>query len=121
LDRNAAILFLDADDWLAEDALSRLAAALDASPQAIAAVGPYTVAPSRIVRRPPSGDLLQRLLVCNLFANGGHLLLRSEALRMAGGFVTGIAYGEDWALPHRLQGRFTKSPPRTGAVRWQTR
>jgi glycosyltransferase involved in cell wall biosynthesis len=114
LDRSAAILFLDADDWLAPDALSRLAATLDASRGAIAAVGPFAVAPSRIVRRPPSGDLLQRLLVRNLFANGGHLLLRSEALRMAGGFVTGIAYGEDWEFWIRiaLQGRFTASPGR---------
>ena len=39
LDRSAAILFLDADDWLAPDALSRLAATLDASRGAIAAVG----------------------------------------------------------------------------------
>ena len=114
LDGCAAILFLDADDWLAPDALSRLAAVLDASPQATAAVGPFTVAPSQIARRPPSGDLLQRLLVCNLFANGGHLLLRSEALRGAGGFVTGIAYGEDWEFWIRiaLQGRFAATPGR---------
>ena len=110
----AAILFLDADDWLAPDALSRLAAALDASPQATAAVGPFTVAPLRIVRRPPSGDLLQRLLVRNLFANGGHLLLRSEAVRRAGGFVPGIAYGEDWEFWIRiaLQGPFAATPGR---------
>ena len=108
LDRNAAILFLDADDWLAPDALSRLAAALDASPQATAAVGPYTVATSNTVRHPSSGDLLQRLLVRNLFANGGHLLLRSDAVRRAGGFVPGIAYGEDWEFWIRiaLQGPF---------------
>ncbi len=114
MDGSAAILFLDADDWLAPDALARLAATLDASPQATAAVGPFTVAPSRIVRRPRSGDLLQCLLVCNLFANGGHLLLRSEAVRMAGGFVTGIAYGEDWEFWIRiaLQGRFAATPGR---------
>jgi hypothetical protein len=114
MERGAAMLFLDADDWLAPDALSCLGAALDASPQATVAVGPYAVAPSQIVHRPPSGDLLQRLLVRNLFANGGHLLLRGEAVRRAGGFVTGIAYGEDWEFWIRiaLQGRFVATPGR---------
>ena len=77
-------------------------------------MGAYTVATSRIVRRPPSGDLLQRLLVRNLFANGGHLLLRSEAVRRAGGFVPGIAYGEDWEFWIRiaLQGPFAATSGR---------
>jgi glycosyltransferase involved in cell wall biosynthesis len=114
LDRSAAVLFLDADDWLAPDALSRLAATLEASPQAIAAVGRYAIEATRSVRRAPSGDLLQRLLVRNLFANGGHLLLRDEAVRRAGGFVTGIAYGEDWEFWTRiaLQGPFAATPGR---------
>ena len=36
-----ALLFLDADDWLAPTALATLAATLDAAPGAVAAVGPY--------------------------------------------------------------------------------
>jgi hypothetical protein len=61
-----------------------------------------------MVRCPPSGDLLRRLLVRNLFANGGHVLLRAEAVQAAGGFLPGIAYGEDWEFWIRmaLQGRF---------------
>ena len=50
----------------------------------------------------------------NLFANGGHLLLRSDAVRRAGGFVPGIAYGEDWEFWIRiaLQGPFAATPGR---------
>ena len=36
-----ALLFLDADDWLAPAALATLSATLDAAPEAVAAVGPY--------------------------------------------------------------------------------
>jgi hypothetical protein len=57
---------------------------------------------------PPSGDILERLLVRNLFANGGHLLLRRAVVQAAGGFLPGLAYGEDWEYWIRiaLQGRF---------------
>ena len=111
-DGSAAILFLDADDWLAPDALSRLAAALEHRHRPPRG-GPCS-RDIEIVRRPSSGDLLQRLLVRNLFANGGHLLLRSDAVRRAGGFVPGIAYGEDWEFWIRiaLQGPFAATPGR---------
>ena len=105
-------MFLDADDWLAADALSRLAATLAASPAAVAANGAYTFAHTRRVRRPPSGDILPRLLVRNLFANGGHVLIRADAV---GSFRTDIVYGEDWEFWVRLalQGRFAAAsgPP----------
>lgn len=102
------LLFLDADDWLAPDALSRLGAALDADPQAVAASGRFTFVDVQITQTPPSGDVLRRLLVRNLLANGGHLLLRNAAVQAAGGFVPGIRYGEDWEYWVRiaLQGRF---------------
>ena len=104
----AALLFLDADDWLAPDALTRLAATLKAAPHAVAAAGRCSFAGTGAALVPPSGDILERLLVRNLFANGGHLLLRSEAVRAAGRFVPGIAYGEDWEFWIRiaLQGPF---------------
>jgi glycosyltransferase involved in cell wall biosynthesis len=100
--RGAAVLYLDADDLLAPDALSRLVAALNTSPNAVAAIGPYAFVDAGTVRRPPSGDILRRLLVGNLFANGGHLLVRSEAIRAVGGFLPGIAYGEDWEFWIRI-------------------
>ena len=98
-----AILFLDGDDWLSQDALAVLAEALDANPDAVAAVGSYTRVPgARRVRQPASGDLLETLLVRNLFANGGHLLIRRAALDAAGLFNTGLRYGEDWEYWIRL-------------------
>ncbi|MFC7540526.1 glycosyltransferase family 2 protein [Siccirubricoccus deserti] len=41
--RGEAILFLDADDWLAPDALDRLVLALAAAPEAVGAHGGYAV------------------------------------------------------------------------------
>jgi glycosyltransferase involved in cell wall biosynthesis len=113
-----AALFLDGDDWLSTDALSTLSAALRAAPNAIAAVGPYRrIAASEAgdateagrVWRPASGDLLETLLVRNLFANGGHLLIRRHVLESAGTFNPGLNYGEDWEYWTRLArfGSFT--------------
>jgi glycosyltransferase involved in cell wall biosynthesis len=96
----SAVLFLDADDRLASDALARLVDTLRAAPEAVVAAGAYT--DMRHLRMPPSGDILPRLLVRNLFANGGHLLIRAEAIRAAGLFRTDIAYGEDWEYWIRL-------------------
>jgi glycosyltransferase involved in cell wall biosynthesis len=110
--RGAALLFLDADDWLAPDALRRLGAALEAAPQAVAAYGPWAAmdeaarpgdAPRRIKAGPfPEGDILDRLLVRNLLVNGGHALIRRSAFDAAGGFDPALRYGEDWECWVRL-------------------
>jgi len=111
-----AFLFLDADDWLAPDALARLAEALTAAPDAIAAAGPYqrmiaadtgALCPVGPIRRPAHGWLLERLLVRNLFVNGGQLLIRQQAVRDAGGFRTDLRYGEDWEYWVTLAARGT--------------
>jgi glycosyltransferase involved in cell wall biosynthesis len=115
-----ALLFLDADDWLAPEALAVLAAALEAAPWAVAAVGAYQrvdmagrAMDSRL-RLPlmAPAALLPRLLVQNQFANGGHVLIRGTAARQAGRFRHGIAYGEDWEYFVRLAlvGPFTFVP-----------
>jgi glycosyltransferase involved in cell wall biosynthesis len=110
--RVESLLFFDADDWLAPDAMARLVRALDSSPNAVAATGAFAFVGSGGARQPPSGDILQRLLVRNLFANGGHLLLRRAAVQAAGGFLHGIAYGEDWEYWIRIasQGLFVATP-----------
>lgn len=96
-DGTADVVAGDADDNLAPDALSRLAAALSASPDAVVAVGAYSLVDTGRIRMPPSGDILRRLLVSNLFANGGHVLIRP-----VGEFRTDLAYGEDWEFWIRL-------------------
>ena len=124
--RGGAVLFLDADDWLAPDALARLLAALRAAPpNAVGAYGAYAFVgedaapgdpPLRRKSGPfPAGDILERLVVQNLFANGGHLLLRREAVDRAGPFLSHVRYGEDWEYWIRLalQGPFAVVP---GAV-----
>ncbi len=61
------------------------------------------------VLRPAGGEVLERLLVRNLFANGGHVLIRAEVMRATGGFRADLGYGEDWEFLIRiaLRGRFT--------------
>jgi Glycosyl transferase family 2 len=113
-----AVLFLDGDDWLAPDALARLAAKLGDA-DAEAAYGAYAFVSedgAEVVARKsgpfPHGDILRRLLVQNLFANGGHLLIRTAAVARAGGFRADISYGEDWEYWCRLAGfaRFAVAP-----------
>ena len=101
-----ALLFLDGDDWLAPHALATLAAALEAEPSAVAATADYQRVDAsgmpHPVRVAATGDVLRRLLVRNLFANGGHLLIRRGAVEAAGRFDTSLSYGEDWQYWTRL-------------------
>jgi glycosyltransferase involved in cell wall biosynthesis len=101
-----ACLFLDADDWLAPYALARLARALAASPAAVASAGAYARqavdGTTRWAPAPRCENLPERLLIRNLFANGGHILIRRTAIERAGGFHPGLRYGEDWEYWTRL-------------------
>lgn len=117
-----ALLFLDADDWLAPDALARLSVTLAGQPAAIAAYGSYAFVAqeagpggSELLRRSgpfPSGDLFERLVVRNIFTSGGPLLIRRHAFESAGGFTPGLVFGEDWECWVRLslQGPFAVVP-----------
>ncbi len=68
----------------------------------------------RLSAAPPHGCLLERLLRRNLFANGGHLLIRRAAVESAGAFRTDLSYGEDWEYWTRLAalGEFAAARPR---------
>ncbi len=109
-----SVLFLDADDVLAPTALAGLAHALDDAPWAVAAAAPWArvdpVGTLHAGARPPEGDVLERLLVRNRYVNGGHLLIRAEAVRRAGLFRTDLTFGEDWEYWTRvaLQGEFAR-------------
>ncbi len=92
-----AMLFLDGDDCLAPFALEALAHALADAPCAVAAVGPYERGGR--VYAPASGDILERLLVRNLFVNGGHVLIQRGAVQP---FREDLRYGEDWEFWVRL-------------------
>lgn len=101
-----AVLFLDADDTLAPDALARLADTLQSHPACVAAGGPAAFLRDdgtiRTVLPPPSGDILSRLVVRNLFANGGHILIRTHSITRTGDFLTSLTFGEDWEYWVRL-------------------
>lgn len=113
-----AVLFLDADDWLAPDALRRLGTALAAAPWAVAAAGAYAAVEAdgriRPARRARGGCLLERLMVRNLFVNGGQMLICREAIEAAGTFRADLPYGEDWEYWTRLAalGEFAALPGR---------
>jgi glycosyltransferase involved in cell wall biosynthesis len=112
-----AILFLDGDDWLAASALRVLTAALQGDPGAVAVHAPFAYVaesacpddPGPLDRRTPprQADLLPRLLLGNVFANGGHVLIRAEAWSKAGSFREDVRFCEDWEFWPRLlmQGR----------------
>lgn len=106
-----AVLFLDGDDCLAPRALAVLSDTLLHAPRAIAAVGAY--ARGGRVYRPASGDILQRLLVRNLFANGGHVLIRRTAIVP---FRTDLRFGEDWEYWVRLALSARRSGTEAGAI-----
>ena len=131
-----ALLFLDGDDWLAPDAIQRLAAALAQDAEAVAAHAPFAFVaseaspaePGKLDRRaaPEVRDLLPPLMLGNLFANGGHVLIRTTAWAAAGPFRENLAFAEDWEFWLRLalQGPFLalNGPPllfvrrRTGSL-----
>lgn len=109
-----AVLFLDADDWLAGDALERLADALENNPRAVAATGPAAIVRAdgsiREVTPGSQGGMLSDLLIRNRCLCG-QLLIRREAIRTAGPFLVTLSFGEDWEYWVRLAllGRFARA------------
>jgi len=110
-----AVMFLDGDDVLNPTALARLAETLDARPKAVAAFGtflkilpggaPYPGQKPLAQHRYPDGDVLEEMLRGNFLANGGHVLIRTDAARALGGFDARIRLSEDWEFWCRLATR----------------
>jgi len=111
-----AVLFLDADDRPAPDALDRLRAGLRGDAGLVYGAFAFVRAlDQRTVRikRPRLGrDALRAMLDRNHFANGGHLLIRRDALNRAGPFRTDLRFGEDYEhwIRLALQGPFASVP-----------
>ena len=113
--RNAGsdwLIFLDADDRQRPDAVTTLLAGARAAPRAVLVYGDYNTIDSegRAIgrrdllkgRRKPSGHVLERLAAGNFIVNGGIMLIRAGAFRLAGGFDTSLRYCEDWRCWCRL-------------------
>lgn len=127
------LLFLDGDDLLHPEALSRLSTHLDAHAQAVAAYGTvwaifedgrsYPQKPLRR-RRFQSGDLLERMIREN-FLLVGMIMLRTDTARALGGFNTSLRLGEDWEFWCRLAARgafrFIGAAPEVSYVRVRAR
>jgi glycosyltransferase involved in cell wall biosynthesis len=110
-----AALFLDADDWLAPNALARLTDALAGNPHAVAATGPAALVRAdgtiRQINPGVEGNVLGDLLIRKRLANGAQVLLRRRTVGAVGEFLTGLSsIGEDWEYWVRvaLVGPFAK-------------
>ncbi|NNU80298.1 glycosyltransferase family 2 protein [Halovulum dunhuangense] len=113
--RGDMVLFVDADDLLAPDALARLVARLKAgdAPAVLGGVARMAEDGTRIDGPDnralvPAADHLTGLLRKNFVVNGGALLIRRAAIAAAGGYDPDLGFGEDWEFWCRLaaQGDF---------------
>jgi glycosyltransferase involved in cell wall biosynthesis len=102
------VLFLDADDLLFSDALSRLGRELDKHPEAVLAFGNCTrfetTPPQEAGARPPlrarptpHGEAFAALITRNRLFVGG-ALARRKVLAHVDGFDPSLRIGEDWVF-----------------------
>jgi glycosyltransferase involved in cell wall biosynthesis len=106
------VVFLDADDLLLPDALSRMVVTMGAYPRYVACFGqhvkmredgaPFSGSASSALKKLPTKDTLRHLLCGNLIVNGGALCIRTAAARGVGGFDTTLSFAEDWEFWCRL-------------------
>lgn len=113
--RGAFVIFLDGDDLLHPRALERLSAALMQDSAAVASYGTFVKIRENGDRQPgqkplerqryPSGDILAAVIEQNIFANGGHVLLRRDVAVAIGGFKSSLSLSEDWEFLCRAASR----------------
>lgn len=125
------VIFLDGDDRLHPDAIQRLHQAIVDDAGAAAAFGamrkmladgrPYPGEKPLTAVRYPSGDVVEAMVRENFLANGGHVLVRTEAARVAGGFDPRLRLSEDWEFWCRLaltgSFKFIGAPPEVFTLR----
>ena len=117
--RTRWLLFLDADDRLADGAAARLLAAVSRDPSAVAIYGrhrridaagrplghPFVTGMRRMILdrgARPSGNILDSLVRGNFIINGGVVLVDRNAFERLGGFAPELSLCEDWHLWCRL-------------------
>jgi glycosyltransferase involved in cell wall biosynthesis len=122
------VIFLDADDTWEPDTLATLSAALDRSPDAVAAHGlaryidrdsrllwpglcegrcriRATLVGNRVVSLPPSEPTTFATLIVGGCMTTGSTLIRRSTLETVGGFDTSLKQCEDWDIYIRLSRR----------------
>jgi GT2 family glycosyltransferase len=123
--RGAFVLFLDADDVLAADALARFRTALNISgSDTVAALGRILRVTEKGEPMPSQNNLgllpvtgqLEALLKKNYIVNGGALAIRVDAARASGGYDESLRYGEDWEFWCRLLLKGGIAPVQGGPV-----
>ena len=110
--RAALVVFLDADDLLLPDALSRMVTTMGAHPHHVACFGqhikmredgaPFSSSAPSVRKKLPTKDTLRHLLCGNLIVNGGALCIRTAAARGVGAYDTTLTFAEDWEFWCRL-------------------
>lgn len=124
------LLFLDGDDLLHREALSRLSTRLDAHPEAVAAYGTVwaifedgTSYPQKPLHRRNfrSGNLLERMIRGENSLLVGTAMVRTETARELGGFRPDLRLSEDWEFWCRMAAkgpfRFVGTQPEVSYVR----
>jgi len=110
LARAPHIFFLDADDILAADALSKMVNTLDNNPDHVACFGHHIkiaedgsdLSMGSYIRWKllPTADTLRHLIAKNFIC--GAICVRTDAARAVGGFDATLRLGEDWEFWCRL-------------------
>ena len=105
------VFFLDADDLLLRDSLSRMVTALEQAPQRIACFAHHiriaedgsalSTAANLRWKMFPATDTLRHLIAKNFIVCGA-ICIRTEAARAVGGFDPTLKLGEDWEFWCRL-------------------